>query len=131
MHYSDCLIFLGSKTNKNCFILVFFSLKAIASYLVNIFQLFTIIQSNYEHPIIILGLFKSRSFVSILYFGFILVHAKSPTFFPITALNRNEKVKCEDCGKEYRRANAARYRMNYVRGVIFCPERIFCTIHPQ
>ena len=26
------------------------------------------------------------------------------------ALNRNEKVKCEDCAQEYRRADAARHR---------------------
>ena len=26
------------------------------------------------------------------------------------ALNRNEKVKCEECGQEYRRADNARHR---------------------
>ena len=47
------------------------------------------------------------------------------------ALNRNEKVKSEDCGKDYRRANAARHRKSCVRGVISCPECSYCTYNQQ
>ena len=47
------------------------------------------------------------------------------------ALNRNEKVKCEDCSKMYVRINAARHRKNFVRGVIFCPECSYCTYNQQ
>ena len=47
------------------------------------------------------------------------------------ALNRNEKVKCEDCGKEYRRSDAARHRKSCAGGVISCPERNFCIYNQQ
>ena len=47
------------------------------------------------------------------------------------SLNKNEKVKCEDCGKEYRRDNAARHRKSCVRGVISCPECNYCTYNQQ
>ena len=47
------------------------------------------------------------------------------------ALNRNEKKKCEDCGKEYRRADAARHRKSCVRGVISCPECNYCSYNQQ
>ena len=56
-----------------------------------------------------------------------MVQAKSPTFFQLPALNWNEKVKCEDCGKDYRRANAARQSKNCVRGVISCPQLVHTT----
>ena len=60
-----------------------------------------------------------------------MVQAKSLTFFQIPALNRNEKVKCEGCGKEYSRANAAQHRKSCVRGVISCPECSYCTYNKQ
>ena len=47
------------------------------------------------------------------------------------ALNRNEKVKCGDCGKEYRRSDAARHRKSCARGVISCPECNYCTYNQQ
>ena len=47
------------------------------------------------------------------------------------SLNRNEKVKCEDCGKEYRRADAARHRKSCVRGVISCPQCNYWTYNQQ
>ena len=47
------------------------------------------------------------------------------------AINRNEKLKCDDCGKEYSRANAARHRKSCVRGVISCPECDYCTYNQQ
>ena len=40
-------------------------------------------------------------------------------------------MKCEDCGKEYSRANAARHRKSCVRGVISCPECSYCTYNQQ
>ena len=40
-------------------------------------------------------------------------------------------MKCEDYGKEYRRANAARHRNSCVRGVISCPECSYCTYNQQ
>ena len=47
------------------------------------------------------------------------------------SLNRNEKVKCEDCGKEYRRDHAARHHKSCARGVISCPECNYCTYNQQ
>ena len=43
------------------------------------------------------------------------------------ALNRIEKVKCEDCGKD----NAARHRKSCVRGIISCPECNYFTYNQQ
>ena len=43
------------------------------------------------------------------------------------SINRNEKVKCEDCSRLYTRQNAARHRRRCVRGVISCPECKYCT----
>ena len=47
------------------------------------------------------------------------------------SLNRNEKVKCEDCDKENRRSDAARHRKNCVRGVISCSECRYFTYNQQ
>ena len=47
------------------------------------------------------------------------------------SLNRNEKVKCENCGKEYRRDHAARHSKNCVRGVISCSECRYFTYNQQ
>ena len=47
------------------------------------------------------------------------------------SLNRNEKVKCEDCGKEYRRSDEARHRKSCVRGVISCPDCRYITYNQQ
>ena len=69
-----------------------------------------------------MGHFKSPKFVGTMYFYLILLQAKSPTFFRMPSLNRNEKVKCEDCDKEYRRSDATRHRKNCARGVISCSE---------
>ena len=41
------------------------------------------------------------------------------------ALNMNEKLKCEYCGKAYRRSDAARHRKSWVREVISPPEYLF------
>ena len=78
-----------------------------------------------------MGHFKSPNFVGTLSFYLVLLQAKSSTFFPMPALNRNEKVKCEDSGKEYRRDNAARHRKSSVRAVISCPESNYCTYNQQ
>ena len=40
-------------------------------------------------------------------------------------------MKFEDCGKEYRRDNAARHRKSSVRGVLSCPECNYCTYNQQ
>ena len=40
-------------------------------------------------------------------------------------------MKCEDCGKEYRKDNASRHRKSCVRGVISCPECRYCTYNQQ
>ena len=66
-----------------------------------------------------------------MYFSFILLQAKSPTFFQMPALKRNEKVKCEDCGKEYSRANAARHRKSCQSGIISCPDCKYFTNNKQ
>ena len=42
------------------------------------------------------------------------------------ALNRNDTVKCEDCGKEFRRSDTARHS-----GVISCLECNYCTYNQQ
>ena len=47
------------------------------------------------------------------------------------SLNRNEKVKCEDCDKKFRRSDTARHRKSCVRGVICCPECNYCTYNQQ
>ena len=47
------------------------------------------------------------------------------------SLNRNEKVKCEDCDKEYRRSDAARHRKDCVRGVISGSECRYFTYNQQ
>ena len=66
-----------------------------------------------------------------MYFYLILLLAKSPTFFKMPSLIRIEKVKCEDCDKEYRRDNASRHRKSCVRGVISCLECNYCTYNQQ
>ena len=40
-------------------------------------------------------------------------------------------MKCEDCGKEYRKSDAARHRKRCVRGVISCPECNYCSYNQQ
>ena len=52
-------------------------------------------------------------------------------FFQMPALNREEKVKNVDCGKEYSRANAARHRKTSVRGFISRPVCNYCTYNQQ
>ena len=47
------------------------------------------------------------------------------------ALNRNEKVKCEDCGKEYRRADTARHRKSCQAGIISCHDCKYFTYNKQ
>ena len=49
----------------------------------------------------------------------------------MSALNRNEKVRSEDCGIEYNRANASRHRRRCVRGVISCPEKSYFAYNQQ
>ena len=46
-------------------------------------------------------------------------------------LNRNEKVKCADCGNMYIRQNAARHRKNCSKGVISCPDCKYFTYNQQ
>ena len=47
------------------------------------------------------------------------------------ALNRNEKVKCGDCGNMYIRQNTARHRKNCSKGVISCPDCKYFTYNQQ
>ena len=47
------------------------------------------------------------------------------------ALNRNEKVKCEECGQEYRRADNARHRKRCAKGFVSCPECKYSTYNQQ
>ena len=47
------------------------------------------------------------------------------------ALNRNEKVKCEDCGREYRRSDAASHQKNCSKGVTFCTDSKYFTYNQQ
>ena len=47
------------------------------------------------------------------------------------SLNRNEKMKCEDCGKEYRRDHAARHRKSCQAGIISCPDCKYFTYNKQ
>ena len=47
------------------------------------------------------------------------------------ALNRNEKVKCEDCGQEYRRADNARHQKRCAKGVVSSPECKYSTYNQQ
>ena len=49
----------------------------------------------------------------------------------MSALNRNEKVKCEDCGQEYRRADNARHQKRCAKGVVSCPECKYSTYNQQ
>ena len=47
------------------------------------------------------------------------------------ALNRNEKVKCGDCGSMYIRQKTARHRKNCSKGVISCPDCKYFTYNQQ
>ena len=47
------------------------------------------------------------------------------------ALNRNEKVKCEDGSQEYRRSDAARHQKRCAKGVVSCPECKYSTYNQQ
>ena len=47
------------------------------------------------------------------------------------ALNRNEKVKCEDCGIMYNRQNAARNQKRWAKGVISCPDCKYSTYNQR
>ena len=47
------------------------------------------------------------------------------------ALNRNEKVKCEECGQEYRRADNARHRKRCAKGFVSCSECKYSTYNQQ
>ena len=47
------------------------------------------------------------------------------------ALNRNEKVKREDCGQEYRRSDAARHQKRCAKGVVSCAECKYSTYNQQ
>ena len=46
-------------------------------------------------------------------------------------LNRNEKVKCGDCGNMYIRQNAARHRKRCAKGVVSCPDCKYSTYNQQ
>ena len=78
-----------------------------------------------------MGLFQSPNCVGFIYFYLILLQAKSFNFFQTPALNRNEKVKCEDCGKEYSTANAARHRKSCQAGIISCLDCKYFTYNKQ
>ena len=47
------------------------------------------------------------------------------------ALNRNEKVKCEDCGNMFTRINAARHQKRCAKGVVSCAECKYSTYNQQ
>ena len=46
-------------------------------------------------------------------------------------LNKNEKLKCGDSGKEYRRADKARHDKRCAKGVISCPDCNYFTYNRQ
>ena len=49
----------------------------------------------------------------------------------MSALNRNEKVNCEDCGNIFTRINAARHQKRCAKGVVSCPECKYSTYNQQ
>ena len=51
---------------------------------------------------------------------FILHLQNSVAIMP--ALNRNEKVVCDNCGKQYVRAHAARHKKSCQGGTLSCPK---------
>ena len=47
------------------------------------------------------------------------------------ALNRKDKIRCQDSGKEYMRASADRHSKSCLRGVISCIDCNDCTYNQQ